>query len=106
MRLKDASVSTRQIRPELVIALMVADSVYREYGKELVVTSLNDARHKHGSLHYSGSAADLRTHYFTTSELEMVYSELRASLSDDYDVVLEGDHIHLEYQPKRAEGPQ
>ncbi len=100
MRLK-TGVNTFGLRPELLLGLMVADAVWREHGRELVVTSLNDGRHSKTSLHYAGCAADLRTRYF--HDVERVAADLRDALgyNPDYDVVEERDHIHFEYQPKR-----
>lgn len=97
---KNSNVNPALLSPQIVFALMVADSIYRKYGQELVVTSLNDSKHSFKSLHYDGHAADLRTHYFTGADRIRVSDELRDALHDDYDVVLEKDHIHLEYDPK------
>ena len=87
------------IKPELMLALIIADRVYDKYGEELVVTSLNDGNHSRKSLHYSGQAADLRTRYFRSDEVALVAEDIRSRLGSDYDVVVESDHIHLEYQP-------
>lgn len=90
------------MRPEIVLGLFVADPIWLNHGHELVVTSINDSRHSNASLHYAGCAADLRTRYFSGVEAEEVADELRDALgnSPDYDVVVESDHIHFEYQPK------
>ena len=101
MRFKDSNVNSNGIRPELVLALFIADQVYDGNGKNLVITSLNDSHHSKTSLHYSGAAADLRTNYFTNEESRKVVRDLHMRLNNDYDVVLEEDHIHLEFQPKR-----
>jgi len=101
VRFKDHSVNSNGIRPELVLALFIADQVYSDNGKNLVITSLNDSQHSKTSLHYSGAAADLRINYFNKSESMKVVRDLRTRLNDDYDVILEEDHIHLEFQPKR-----
>lgn len=101
MRLKEDVLPTR-LCPEILLALQVADSVYRNHGQELVITSLNDSKHSRSSLHYVGHAADLRTRYFSEEQIPLVVQELKESLGGgDYDVIFEGDHIHLEYQPKR-----
>ena len=102
MKLKKG-VNSAGIRPELLLALVVADGVWQQVGQELVVTSLNDSRHSRTSLHYAGCAADLRTHYFTDAQATEVAAALRESLGDspDYDIVFESDHIHIEWQPKR-----
>jgi hypothetical protein len=88
------------IRPELLFALNVCDAVYNAHGQELVITAIKDGKHSATSLHYSGCAADLRTRYFNANEAKVVAQEIRDRLGVDYDVILEKDHIHLEYQPK------
>jgi hypothetical protein len=50
-----------------------------------------------GSLHYRGFAVDLR---LPTDNKEEIRAELAASLGAEYDVILEIDHIHIEYDPK------
>ena len=100
MKLK-AGVIIQGIRPELVFALNVADRIYKMFGEILVITSLDDGKHSKLSLHYSGAAADLRTRYFDEMEIGKVADMLRSDLGVDFDVVIESDHIHLEYQPKR-----
>lgn len=88
------------ISPQLVLGLVICDRVYTEYGQELVITSLNDGHHMEGSLHYKGDAADLRTRYFSGAAKDKVSETLRERLGIDFDVILETDHIHIEYDPK------
>ena len=90
------------IRTELVLAILIAEGVYNKYGIDLVLTSLDDRRHSPTSLHYSGSAVDVRTRNLPrTVDVQTVGMEIRQALSNDYDVVVESDHIHIEYQPRR-----
>lgn len=102
MKLK-TGVDPVALAPQLLLALYVADGIWRELGEELVVTSLNDSKHSHTSLHYAGMAADLRTRYFSPAQVNNAAARLREALGTNpsYDVVVESDHIHLEYQPKR-----
>ena len=95
-------VKIQGIRPELLFALFVADKIYDRYGRVLVVTSLNDGQHSYGSFHYNGLAADLRTRYFEADQLDPIKKDLIEALGPDYDVVLEKDHFHIEFHPKRA----
>ncbi len=91
------------IRPELIMAILVAEGVYQKYNTDLVVTSVNDGRHSFTSLHYSGSAVDIRTRELPEADsIQAVGEEIRQALSNEYDVVVELDHIHIEYQPKRG----
>ena len=99
MRVKDNSIRVGGIRPELLIAVMVANEVYTEIGKELVITSVTDGKHSDTSLHYTGSAFDCRI--YDDSDMEFVITKMKDRLKIDYDVVLEGNHIHVEYQPRK-----
>lgn len=100
MRLKDNTVKLHGIRPELLFALQVAAEVYKVYGQELVITSCNDSKHAPTSLHYAGCAVDLRTNYFTKATAIKVRDEIKERLGIDFDVILESDHLHIEYQPR------
>ncbi len=86
------------IRPELTVALMVTQIVLAD--RPMVVTSVTDGKHSRGSLHYAGSAFDLRTRDFGFSDTTLIRDKLSAALGGDFDVVLETDHLHIEYQPK------
>jgi len=98
VKLKDG-VSLVGVQWQMFKAAIIAEAVYREYGTELVITSANDGKHKDGSLHYQGKALDLRTWTLNGREV-MVHAKLQRELAPDYDVILERDHIHVEYQPK------
>lgn len=87
-------------------------------GDVIVVTSANDGRHGPGSLHGKGRAFDVR--FLGERDGAVVpagpgwidlairqrgvatawVTRLRAALGPEYDVVLESDHVHLEYDPK------
>ena len=87
------------IRPEVVVALIAAQEIWKSLGVELVVTSCIDGTHSRGSMHYSGSAVDLRSANLGTNAVSAT-QRLQTALGNDYDVLLETDHIHVEYQPK------
>ena len=103
MELKSDTVSFQSLAPQLVLALVVANEVYNEYGVELVITSANDSGHGPSSLHYAGAAVDLRTRTLKEEDRQEVRDKIQEKLNIDFDVVLESDHIHLEYQPKRRD---
>ena len=96
------------IQPEMVIFLTVALGVGDEMGlKELWVTSAVEGRHRRGSLHFIGGGLDLRNRASTgrlkrwpKKFTEKFARKLRACLTSEYDVVVERDHIHGEFQPK------
>lgn len=93
-------------------ALGVADSLHREmFGTELEVTSIKDNKHKNGSLHrqdkpewVEADAADIRTRHMDDGQRAIFHRELQARLEPHgFDVVDEGDHIHIEFDPKPGE---
>lgn len=101
MELKDDTVSVNGFCPEIVFALVVANELYAERHVPLVITSGSEhaAAHSYTSLHYAGCAVDLRTREL--SDPADLAFELKARLGKDFDVIFEGDHIHVEFQPRR-----
>jgi len=77
-----------------------AKKAYYRLGSDVVITSGCEGTHSAKSLHYKGLALDFRTRNLTQGEIVEVTDALRADLGDDYDVVFEGDHFHVEYDPK------
>jgi len=69
-------------------------------GKEPIITSANDGQHMVGSFHFVGKAIDLRTRNLSNSEARVILRELKLRLGTGYDIILESDHLHLEYDPK------
>ena len=98
MRLKDASVSLKDVSWRMFHAAVICEAVYAKRGVELVITSANDGKHGDKTLHHKGLALDLRT-WTLGGRAPEVLPELKAALGDDYDVVLEKDHFHIEYDP-------
>lgn len=87
------------VKPETVLAINITQSVYQAYGFECVITSLTEGRHSRGSRHYSGYGFDTRTRHLGDKK-QAVYEAVRAALGQDFDVVLEPTHMHIEYDPK------
>jgi len=98
MRLK-STVTIEGVKPELLLGLIVANSIFAlQFNSELVITSLTDGRHKVDSLHYRGQAADIRIRGL--ADPVAVVTRLKNELDEWFDIVLEADHIHFEYDPK------
>lgn len=94
------------VQREIAYAMGVAEVVYlQETGKGLVVTSACDGHSdKPQSLHNMGLAADFRTRQLKPLEVQRVLKKLREWLEPlGFDVVLEKDHFHVEYDPKGGE---
>jgi hypothetical protein len=108
---ESANIST--LRSHVLDALSIVNFVWEKHGKgpkdEKVyptITSGDDGKHMINSLHYKGLAIDLRTRDLEGGSLgsiaKGIHAELKGLLGRDYDVVLEKDHIHLEYDPKNV----
>ena len=91
----------RGLQPAMQLANCAAELVWNRHGKECVITAGVEFGHSRGSKHPDGDACDYRTRYFRDqAEKERVRNELAQALGTDYDVVLESDHIHCEYDPR------
>lgn len=88
------------LQPQIVLGLISIHSVFEVFGYEATITSINDGHHMDGSLHYRGCAVDLRIRSVDSSDVVGLMAALRRCLGSDFDVVLEVDHIHIEYDPK------
>jgi len=88
------------IRPEILLAVVAAEQVYAEMGHDCMVTACVDGKHMAGSLHYAGQAVDLRTRDVPAGDLQKLLARIQGCVGTDYDVIVETDHIHLEFQPK------
>lgn len=106
MRFKDNSLGFQGLKPQIVLALIIIDQVMKQFGKEAMITSLNDAKHAATSLHYDGGAVDIRSQWFDDPEVVLEVCQQALGNSSDFDMIFEGkgeawEHFHLEYQPKR-----
>jgi len=86
-------VQMRTLQTQTLLAMLAADFLLHG---ELVVTAVSDGAHSPGSLHYVGYAFDCRLPEHPDSFVK----ELRLRLGQEFDVVPEKDHVHVEYQPK------
>lgn len=102
---KAATVNDRALRQELRQAYLVAQQVWGyqdDEERELWITSANDGDHMTGSLHYKNRALDIVWQGMAGEpQMRGTYVEALAwYLGEDFDVVDEEDHIHLEHDPK------
>lgn len=103
MRIKEG-VSLQGLDIKMRPVLVQAARIWRNLGKELVVTSGLEGTHSAGSLHYYGFALDFRSNYFSAATKRTAARWLRNQLGKDFDVVSERTHIHVEYDPKVSTG--
>jgi hypothetical protein len=89
------------LKPEALLGIQICASVYAEHNLDFVLTSVVDGKHSRGSKHYSGNGWDGRTRNIPTEDAKgKIFLDIKNALGSDYDVVLEKNHIHCEYDPK------
>ena len=79
-----------------------AEYVFGRYGLIPTITDVDSPEiHMAGSKHYTGDALDWRRWDADALGVTIaIVEELRYFLGDDYDVVLEPNHLHIEYDPE------
>jgi len=102
VRLKDHSVDVESVAPgvlDTVVEAAQPSYAERDNVQNFVVTSAHDGEHSPRSLHDDGLAIDLRVWGFTEAEAKRATAEIQQRLGKRWDVVYEGTHIHIEYDP-------
>ena len=104
MRFK-VGVNAEGVQREIWYALGFLDALSHMLGGgEVTVTSLRDGQHNPGSLHPDGRAADFRTREESPHVWSAIYGTLWEWLAPmGFDVVMEADHLHMEWDPKQGE---
>lgn len=98
-KVKDG-VNLSNIHEKMWSAVDKIAKVYSNHGVECVITSGRDGTHSAHSLHYAGKALDIRTNNIGSSaDMAKIFQETKSSLGEEFDVVLEKDHLHVEYDP-------
>jgi len=88
------------LAPVMQTAITIADQVYEELGLECVITSALDSKHGEHSLHYKGFAIDIRTRDIQYEKTKVaIVDKIQSRLGSEFQVVLENDHIHIEFDP-------
>jgi len=77
--------------------LEVVAGVFTEFGHEPIISSTYEGNHGASSLHYANDAFDVR---LPPDGVLRIVPGVRERLGGDFDVILEKDHIHIEYDPK------
>ena len=94
-------ISVFGLQPEMLWALDRCVEVWRAIPKSYVtVTSARGGAHSVRSLHYVGHAVDLRSRDLNELEITTVMAALPVALGPNFDILFEGDHFHIEYQPE------
>ena len=95
----------RGLEPRMYPVIQTAQEVWQNHGARLTITSGLDGKHGKDSLHYAGRALDFRTRDLDRLARAEAARELQTALGDDFRVLLERDHIHVEHDPPDAVHP-
>jgi hypothetical protein len=95
-----ADVSIAKLTPQMAVAHTIVAAVFKQHGYECIITSGDDGKHSANSLHYEGKALDFRTRHLLPSDKAAIAEQVARALGDNFDVVLERTHLHVEYDPK------
>ena len=97
LRMKQG-VSPKNIKPECVLGMHLASSVFDDAGLDCIITSISDGTHSKNSRHYIGYAFDLRRRHIPDEEtLNVIHDRLIYELGPEYVVILENTHFHIQY---------
>ena len=80
--------------------LLKVEPCFTWFAVPCVVTSGTDGQHGKYSKHYVGQALDFRTRDIKLELRPTLVKMVKEALGQDFDVVLESDHLHVEYDPK------
>lgn len=98
MRVKHG-VKLGSLKPQMVIAILAIEDELS--GRAVITSGCEDAPGRRpDSLHMSGYALDFRLPTKNIEDLDYLAGHLAELLGSEYDVVLEGDHFHVEYDPE------
>ena len=99
LKIKGGAVVSRQV---IIAAAVVNAANSLGLSQDMLVTSGNDSRHMPGSKHYTDEALDFRTKTLTKTQRQALTDTVRRRLGRHYDVILESDHLHIEWDPEEA----
>lgn len=105
IKLKNKTVNIATLNPVMWRAAVLVDDLCGKYKRDCIITSANDSKHGEGSLHGKDKALDFRTWHLPGGYLGLAARDVAQRATAElkplgYDVVLENDHLHVEYQPK------
>ncbi len=95
---QNGGVKLAGLKPQIVLAAAICSDTFDKHRCDCVITSANDSsEHMIGSKHYYGEAIDIRTKNIDHETMCAIVEELKLFLGEEFDVVLESDHLHVEY---------
>lgn len=101
LALKDGA-TIEGIKPEILLGVMILESIFTKYTYDLILTEATGGEHMQGSFHYQGLAVDIRSKHLPPDIKMSILSAGKKRLTNLFDFILEGvgtanEHFHLEY---------
>ena len=96
MKIK-SDVQLMGLRPEMIIAMMIAEPILERHGQEIVITSGTDSKHSKNSRHYIGCGIDLRSRDIDPDNIDACEAELKEALGKEFYCAFERDHFHIQF---------
>ena len=96
-----STVRILRFRAPLAVMFDVAADWSDLVGVDVVVNSIDDGTHSLGTLHGRSLAADFDTAGDVGADLEHLYEHFRIYTPLGFDVIHEGDHVHVEWDVHR-----
>ena len=90
-------VSPKNIKNECLLGMHLSSWVFDHHGYDCIITSISEGKHSKNSRHYIGYAFDLRRRHLPYGLAETIEDDLQAELGEEYKVILEDTHFHIQY---------
>lgn len=81
-----------ELLPEAMEGLRQVKKLFAAQGEDLYITSVREGTHGPSSFHPSGRAWDMRPN------AKIPATSIKRQLGDAFDVVDEGNHVHIEWE--------
>ena len=108
-----SEVDTSKLRYEILTAIPVVVEAFRKFDLKPRLTSTYEEvfDRLYNSYHYQHLAFDIglwtwkgaKRYNIQKGKLTAIFKEIKGKLGEDYDVVLKKNHIHIEYDERRAD---
>jgi len=92
-----AGVDISRLKRNIRSSLNVVALIFSEERELFIITSTYEGNHSEGSLHYANQAYDVR---LPADSRLRIFAKIQEQLIPGFDVVMESNHIHVEYDPK------
>lgn len=93
-------VALNLVTGRMAIGARLVECAYDQMGYTCVITSGNDGVHQDNSKHYVGDALDFRVSIVPQEQHAQLCALIKKKVGSQFDVVYEGDHVHVEWDPK------